>query len=86
VYLRDRIAMRRPGTPEEVAGLVLMLCSPASSYMTGQTYHLDGGCLAGGTPWDFDTKFGAVNPVVPSGVDPTSAPVKKLLSKKESNK
>jgi gluconate 5-dehydrogenase len=59
VYLRDRIAMRRPGTPEEVAGLVLMLCSPASSYMTGQTYHLDGGCLAGGTPWEFDTKFGA---------------------------
>jgi gluconate 5-dehydrogenase len=64
VYLRDRIAMRRPGTPEEVAGLVLMLCSPASSYMTGQTYHLDGGCLAGGTPWDFDTKFGTVSSVV----------------------
>ena len=49
--------MRRPGTPEEIVGMVLMLCSPASSYMTGQTYHLDGGCLAGGTPWDFDTKF-----------------------------
>ena len=62
VYLRERIAMRRPGTPEEVAGLVLMLCSPASSYMTGQTYHLDGGCLAGGTPWDFDTKFKAAEP------------------------
>ena len=57
VYLRERIAMRRPGTPEEVAGMVLMLCSPASSYMTGQTYHLDGGCLAGGTPWEFDTKY-----------------------------
>jgi gluconate 5-dehydrogenase len=56
-YLRDRIAMRRPGTPEEVAGLVLLLCGPASSYMTGQTYHIDGGCLAGGTPWDFDTKY-----------------------------
>jgi hypothetical protein len=64
VYLRERIAMRRPGTPEEVAGLVLMLCSPASSYMTGQTYHLDGGCLAGGTPWDFDTKYGAAGPAV----------------------
>ena len=64
VYLRDRIAMRRPGTPEEVAGMVLMLCSPASSYMTGQTYHLDGGCLAGGTPWEFDTKFGTVSSVV----------------------
>lgn len=64
-YLRERIAMRRPGTPEEVAGLVLMLCSPASSYMTGQTYHLDGGCLAGGTPWDFDTKYGTTGPEVP---------------------
>jgi NAD(P)-dependent dehydrogenase (short-subunit alcohol dehydrogenase family) len=56
-YLRQRIAMRRPGNPEEVVGMVLMLCSQASSYMTGQTYHLDGGCLAGGTPWPYDTKF-----------------------------
>jgi enoyl-[acyl-carrier-protein] reductase (NADH) len=86
VYLRDRIAMRRPGTPEEVAGMVLMLCSPASSYMTGQTYHLDGGCLAGGTPWDFDTKYGTAGPAVASGVTPTSAPVKKPSRKKESNK
>lgn len=57
VYLRERIAQRRPGTPEEIVGMVLMLCSQASSYMTGQTYHLDGGCLAGGTPWPYDTKF-----------------------------
>jgi gluconate 5-dehydrogenase len=60
VYLRERIAARRPGNPEEVAGMVVMLCAPASSYMTGQTYHIDGGCLAGGTPWDFDTNYGAV--------------------------
>ncbi len=56
-YLRERIAMRRPGQPEEIVGIVLMLCSNASSYMTGQTYHVDGGCLAGGTPWEYDTKF-----------------------------
>jgi gluconate 5-dehydrogenase len=56
-YLRERIAMRRPGLPEEIVGMVLMLCSDASSYMTGQTYHVDGGCLAGGTPWEYDTKF-----------------------------
>jgi NAD(P)-dependent dehydrogenase (short-subunit alcohol dehydrogenase family) len=56
-YLRERIAMRRPGLPEEIVGMVLMLCSNASSYMTGQTYHVDGGCLAGGTPWEYDTKF-----------------------------
>jgi gluconate 5-dehydrogenase len=61
VYLRERIAARRPGNPEEIAGMVVMLCAPASSYMTGQTYHIDGGCLAGGTPWDFDTKFGAAS-------------------------
>ena len=64
VYLRDRIAMRRPGNPEEIVGMILMLCSPASSYMTGQTYHLDGGCLAGGTPWDFDTKYRTEGPPV----------------------
>ncbi len=56
-YLRERIAMRRPGLPGEVVGMVLMLCSNASSYMTGQTYHIDGGCLAGGTPWEYDTRF-----------------------------
>ena len=44
--------------------MVLMLCSPAASYMTGQTYHLDGGCLAGGTPWDFDTKYATTGPAV----------------------
>jgi gluconate 5-dehydrogenase len=56
-YLRERISQRRPGNPDELIGIVLMLCSPASSYMTGQTYHVDGGCLAGGTPWKYDTKF-----------------------------
>jgi NAD(P)-dependent dehydrogenase (short-subunit alcohol dehydrogenase family) len=56
-YLRERIAQQRPGKPEEMVGMILMLCSQASSYMTGQTYHLDGGCLAGGTPWPYDTKY-----------------------------
>ena len=57
VWLRDRIAMRRPGTPEELVGMVLMLASDASVYMTGQAYHVDGGCLCGGDPWDFDTEY-----------------------------
>jgi NAD(P)-dependent dehydrogenase (short-subunit alcohol dehydrogenase family) len=56
-YLRDRIAMRRPGNPEELLGLTVLLASDASSYMTGMNYHIDGGCLAGGTPWDYDTKY-----------------------------
>jgi NAD(P)-dependent dehydrogenase (short-subunit alcohol dehydrogenase family) len=56
-YLRDRIAMRRPGTPEELAGICVMLASDSASYITGQAYHVDGGCLCGGDPWDFDTKY-----------------------------
>jgi len=57
VYLRDRIAMQRPGTPEELVGICIMLASDASSYMSGQAYHVDGGCLCGGNPWDFDTAY-----------------------------
>jgi len=56
-YLRERIAMQRPGTPEEVVGVVVMLASDASSYMSGMMIHIDGGCLAGGTPWDYDTAY-----------------------------
>lgn len=56
-YLRGRIAMERPGLPEELAGICILLASDASSYMSGQAYHVDGGCLCGGKPWDYDTKY-----------------------------
>lgn len=56
-YLRERIAMRRPGSPEELVGMAIMLASDASSYMTGQAYHVDGGCLCGGSPWEYDTQY-----------------------------
>lgn len=56
-YLRDRIAMRRPGEPEELLGIVALLASDASSYMSGSNYVVDGGCLCGGMPWDFDSAF-----------------------------
>jgi len=38
-----RYAIRRPGEPEDVAGLVLLLASPAGSWITGQTYPVNGG-------------------------------------------
>jgi len=56
-YLQDRIAMQRPGKPEELVGICVMLASDASSYMSGQAYHVDGGCLCGGNPWEFDTNY-----------------------------
>ncbi|MDD9936143.1 MAG: 3-oxoacyl-ACP reductase FabG [Myxococcales bacterium] len=40
-----RIPMQRVGQPEEIAMGVLYLASPASSYMTGQTFAIDGGSL-----------------------------------------
>ena len=56
-YLRERITLGRPGLPEELVGLTILLASEASGYMTGQLYNLDGGALAGGQPWPFDTKY-----------------------------
>jgi NAD(P)-dependent dehydrogenase (short-subunit alcohol dehydrogenase family) len=49
--------MERPGTPEEILGLTVMLASDSSSYMSGMMYHIDGGCLAGGKPWPYDTQY-----------------------------
>jgi 3-oxoacyl-[acyl-carrier protein] reductase len=34
---------RRAGTPEEVANVILFLCSDAASFITGQAIHVDGG-------------------------------------------
>lgn len=56
-WLRERIAMKRPGMPEELVGMAILLASDASSYMTGQAYHIDGGCLCGGAPWEYDTDY-----------------------------
>ncbi len=39
--------MRRFGTPEEVAAVVVMLASDESSSMTGSEVTIDGGILAG---------------------------------------
>jgi NAD(P)-dependent dehydrogenase (short-subunit alcohol dehydrogenase family) len=52
-WMRSRIPMRRPARPEEIAGAVLLLSAPASSYVTGTTVVVDGGVLAGGW-WEPD--------------------------------
>jgi 3-oxoacyl-[acyl-carrier protein] reductase len=39
----DTIPMKRKGAPEEIATTVRFLCGPGSSYITGQTFHVNGG-------------------------------------------
>lgn len=41
--ITEQIPLGRPGTVEEVAGTVSFLCSPAASYITGQTISVNGG-------------------------------------------
>jgi 2-hydroxycyclohexanecarboxyl-CoA dehydrogenase len=36
-------AVRRPGDPDDAAGLVAFLASDSGSWITGQTYPLNGG-------------------------------------------
>jgi len=43
--IADQIPLKRLGTPEDVAEVVLFLCSEASSYITGQVIAIDGGMV-----------------------------------------
>jgi NAD(P)-dependent dehydrogenase (short-subunit alcohol dehydrogenase family) len=44
------IPLRRTGTPEEMANMIVFLASDAASYVTGQTIAVDGGPALGGIP------------------------------------
>jgi NAD(P)-dependent dehydrogenase (short-subunit alcohol dehydrogenase family) len=41
------VPMGRMGQPEEIAAMVMFLCSDAASYITGQPFAIDGGLVAG---------------------------------------
>ena len=47
-YLHRKVPTGRMGTPEEMAGLAILLATPAGAYMTGGVYSADGGYLVGG--------------------------------------
>ncbi len=42
-YMTEKIPMRRPGLPEEIAAVVHFLASPDCSFVTGQCYDVSGG-------------------------------------------
>jgi NAD(P)-dependent dehydrogenase (short-subunit alcohol dehydrogenase family) len=41
----ETIPLKRPGTPDDVAGVILFLASPLAGYMTGAVVHVNGGLL-----------------------------------------
>ena len=44
-YLLNKVALKRPGKPEDVASAVVYLASDSASYITGQVLAVDGGLI-----------------------------------------
>ncbi len=41
----NNIPLKRPGTPDDIAGVVAFLASEDAAYLTGQVIGVDGGLL-----------------------------------------
>ncbi len=48
-YIKDRIPLKRPGSPDDLDGSIVFLASDESKYITGQTLLVDGGISTGAT-------------------------------------
>jgi len=44
-FIMEKIPMKKFGSPNDIANLALFLASEDSSYITGQTFHVNGGML-----------------------------------------
>ena len=65
------VPMGRYGKPAEVAAVIAFLCSPAASYVTGQTIHVNGGVTSVG--WWAKRKRRGLRPAVDLGQKPAQA-------------
>lgn len=46
--IREKTCLNRWGTPDDLIGIIFLLSSESSSYITGQDFYVDGGWLARG--------------------------------------
>jgi NAD(P)-dependent dehydrogenase (short-subunit alcohol dehydrogenase family) len=46
--IKDCTLLKRWGTPKDVTGLIVFLCTDEAKYITGQDFYIDGGWLAKG--------------------------------------